>query len=44
MNAIRDKIRAGYPGLFLLTHEEGRAEAMLLTWPTRSTTACTPGA
>ncbi|MEA3207887.1 MAG: hypothetical protein QOE70_944 [Chthoniobacter sp.] len=29
MNAIRDKVRAGYPGLFLLTHEEGRAEAML---------------
>lgn len=27
---IRDKIRAGYPGLFLLTHEEGRAESMLL--------------
>ena len=22
MNAIRDKIRAGYPGLYLLTHEE----------------------
>jgi SpoVK/Ycf46/Vps4 family AAA+-type ATPase len=29
MQTIRDKIRAGYPGLFLLTHEEGRAEAML---------------
>lgn len=29
MNTIRDKIRAGYPGLLLITHEEGRAEAML---------------
>ncbi|MEA3207658.1 MAG: hypothetical protein QOE70_715 [Chthoniobacter sp.] len=26
---IRDKIRAGYPGLFIITHEEGRAEAAI---------------
>lgn len=27
--SIRDKIRAAYPGLFLLTHEKARAEAVL---------------
>jgi len=30
MQAIRDKIRAGYPGIYLVSHEEPRAEAMLL--------------
>lgn len=29
MKPIADKIRAGYPGLYLVTHEETRAEAML---------------
>ncbi len=31
MKAIQDKIRAGYPGLYLVSHEEQRCEWMLAT-------------
>ncbi len=43
LDDLQNRIRSGYPVLWLRTYEEDRWEALLAGWPKRSNTGWSPG-